>query len=274
MKTISAIITAYNSEKYVCDAVKSVLKQTYPVNEIIVIDDGSIDDTGQVLKKFASQVRYIYKQNGGPGSARNEGINAAKGDLIAFLDADDLWKCEKIKKQINIFNSYSEIGMVTSIMEIINKDGIPSGRMKPQNEPGESLEDILIRGAGLPSTFLIKKEIFKDVGLFSEDKKMYEDWDMILRIAERHKVININDSLAYYRDHPENDTKNDLKVYISQFSVAEKWLNCCPSQASRTILLERLRKYSFSLVKEYLKNKDLTEFLEYLMKSVYYRIKR
>lgn len=89
---VSAVITAYNSETFVKDAVESVLRQTLPVNEVVVVDDGSSDRTGEIVKQFAERgVRYLYQDNQGPGAARNCGVNETSGELIAFLDADDIW---------------------------------------------------------------------------------------------------------------------------------------------------------------------------------------
>src|SRR5437879_4874008 len=111
---VSVIIPAYNSSKTICRAVESVLAQTVPADEIIVVDDGSSDDLKKSLGTLEKRVAYFRKPNGGAASARNFGIEQSRGELIAFLDADDYWEANKLELQIEIFKIRPEIGMVAS----------------------------------------------------------------------------------------------------------------------------------------------------------------
>src|SRR5690242_5053753 len=106
--TVSVIIPAYNSERYIADALRSVLAQTYMPQEIIVVDDGSSDGTARALDPFRSTIRYIYQKNRGEPAARNTGMREAKGDYIAFLDADDLWLPEKLDLQMTYLAAHPE----------------------------------------------------------------------------------------------------------------------------------------------------------------------
>ena len=116
---ISVIITAYNSEKYIARAVSSVQSQICNIDhEIIVVDDGSYDNTCKILEQF-SNIRYISKQNGGPSSARNLGIDKSKYDLICFLDSDDFWEPNKLIMQFNSFKEYPEASIFTCNSYII-----------------------------------------------------------------------------------------------------------------------------------------------------------
>jgi glycosyltransferase involved in cell wall biosynthesis len=110
--TVTVIIPTYNYGRFVADAIASVLAQTYAVFEIVVVDDGSTDETEEVVKTFGERVRYIKQQNAGVSAARNAGIEVSSGDLIAFLDADDTWLPEKIEKQVAKFAEDAEIGLV------------------------------------------------------------------------------------------------------------------------------------------------------------------
>ena len=102
---VSVVIPTYNCGKYICDAVKSVLSQTYKNIEIIIVDDGSTDNTKEALRSYVynKQIRYIYQKNKGPAASRNLGVEKAEGDFIAFLDADDLWNEKKLKKAKSVF---------------------------------------------------------------------------------------------------------------------------------------------------------------------------
>ncbi|MHC5139531.1 MAG: glycosyltransferase family 2 protein, partial [Planctomycetota bacterium] len=102
--TISAVIPAYNAAKYIARSIDSVLAQTHPVDEIVIVDDGSTDNTAAIIKDYGDKVRYIHQPNAGVSAARNTGIEAATGNWIAFLDADDEWLPEKIKRQVENLN--------------------------------------------------------------------------------------------------------------------------------------------------------------------------
>ena len=111
---VSVIIPAYNSADFIDEALKSVFDQTYKDLEIIVVDDGSTDDTRAVLEKYGDRVNYHYQDNNGPASARNRGIKLARGKYIAFLDADDLWLPTKLEKQVALFKNRENLGFVTT----------------------------------------------------------------------------------------------------------------------------------------------------------------
>lgn len=116
MPKVSIIIPTYNSAKYIHDAIESVLNQTYQDFEIIVMDDGSIDNTKKVLRSYieSKKIRYFYQKNKGPSAARNKGIREAKGEYIAFLGADDIWHKKKLEKSINFMNIYNFDWICTS----------------------------------------------------------------------------------------------------------------------------------------------------------------
>ena len=109
---VSVIIPTYNSSQYIKEAIDSVLAQTYKNFEIIVIDDGSTDNTKEVLAPYLSVIKYIYKNNGGPASARNRGIKEANGEFVAFLDADDVWKPDRLARGVDILDQRPEVGLI------------------------------------------------------------------------------------------------------------------------------------------------------------------
>src|SRR2546428_514370 len=121
---ISIIIPTYNSGRFVAQAVQSVLKQTYRCYEILVVDDGSTDETKDVLSKFGNCIKYIYQENRGPSAARNVGIKVARGKYVCFLDADDMWVPNKLKVQLAFIERDDGIGLVFSDHEEFDAEGI------------------------------------------------------------------------------------------------------------------------------------------------------
>ncbi len=195
---VSVIIPAYNSEKYIKEAVGSVGRQTYKNVEIIVVDDGSIDGTANVVKE-CSNVRYFYKDNGGISSARNMGVRESKGDYIAFLDSDDLWTPIKIESQMKTFAERSELDIVFGLVkqfispdcdeETKNKLECPEGNM-----PGY-----------LAGTMLIKKDSFLKVGFFDDKWRVGEYIDWYARAVElKLQSVMLNDIVLKRRLHGNN----------------------------------------------------------------------
>jgi glycosyltransferase involved in cell wall biosynthesis len=119
---VSVIIPTFNRCSIITDAIESVLRQTYSQYEIIVVDDGSVDTTKETVSKYGSNIKYIYQENAGPSAARNTGIRHAKGDLIAFLDSDDVWREDKLALQVACFTDNPRVGIVVSGHEIRNEN--------------------------------------------------------------------------------------------------------------------------------------------------------
>ncbi|MDA3787608.1 MAG: glycosyltransferase family A protein, partial [Desulfobacula sp.] len=159
---ISAVIPAYNSANFLSFAINSILKQTQPVDEIIVVDDGSTDETAQVLKHFGNKIICIYQHNAGPSAARNKGIEYAKGDWVAFLDADDQWVSTKIEKQVRLIEKNPEIVLVAGDMaeidasmkilvpSVLNKHGLRSIFLKNSNLSVLKAMDLLLEKNFIP----------------------------------------------------------------------------------------------------------------------------
>jgi len=120
---VSVVIPTYNSADFLIQALNSVLNQTYSNYEIIVVDDGSSDNTSQAIEPWRSQIRYIYQDNQGVAAARNRGIDAATGDFIAFLDADDLFLPQKLQQQVAVFEAQPDLGMVISGWQVTDAEG-------------------------------------------------------------------------------------------------------------------------------------------------------
>lgn len=216
---VSVIIPTYNRAHLVGRAVQSVLNQTYQNFEVIVVDDGSVDNTEEVVKNFNNEIiRYIrHKENGGGAAARNTGIREAEGEYIAFLDDDDEWLPEKLKKQISLFDDKSsELGVVYAGLirvdetgEYVGKQHICVPDIHVPEKRGWIYEDLLLKDyVGTTSTVLVKKECFEKVGLFDESFSGAEDWDMWIRIAKIYQFDFIESPLIKYHRHANRVTTN------------------------------------------------------------------
>jgi glycosyltransferase involved in cell wall biosynthesis len=204
---ISAIIPTFNSKQYVCEAVDSVLTQTYPNVEVVVIDDGSTDGTGDLLKsKYGNRIKYIVKPNGGPASARNLGIRNSRGEFIAFLDADDLWKPEKLERQIVAF---SEETLLVGCSQKTTNDGIIEKVL---------FRDLVIRNRFSNSGVVVRRRAIEQAGYFDERPEMraVEDWDMWIRLARSGELRVLHCNLVDIRV-----TENSISAPMQ----AEKMLN-------------------------------------------------
>lgn len=176
-KSVSVIIPIYNAEKYLAEAVDSVLSQTVKPLEIILVNDGSTDKSVEVAKKYKAYIRLLNQENKGISGARNAGIKAAKGTMIAFLDADDLWTKDHLEKLLESFEENDGLGLVAGHVEqFISEDDTESSKSISDEQkvlPG------YVAGASL-----IKKEVFDNAGLFDEELTLAEYVDWFSRVKD------------------------------------------------------------------------------------------
>ena len=177
---VSVIIPTYNRAQYICEAVDSVLAQTYRNIEVIVVDDGSTDNTEEILRQYDSKIKYVFQNNAGPSAARNNGIKQARGDLLAFLDSDDIWLPEKLERQVQLMKQSRNTGLVSCGSYIINASGeITASSIIKKNHENKKLflKELMVHNiiSGGGSAALIKKKCFEKLGLFSEKLWIGED---------------------------------------------------------------------------------------------------
>ena len=208
---VSVIITTYNRETYLETAIKSVSFQTYRNLEIIVVDDGSdINYAAPICEKY-SLCKYVSKENGGLSSARNYGINYAKGEYIAFLDEDDFCEKSKIEKQVKVLIENSKVDCVHSSVKVVDENGIYTGKNygasfnKINKRSGYVFWNALGTWVVKSPTPLIRKEVFQPDLLFDESIKVGEDVDFYQRMFYRHKLFYINEPLAFYREYNDQE---------------------------------------------------------------------
>lgn len=231
--TVSVVIPTFNRAAMLGDAVRSVLEQTRPADEIIVVDDGSTDDTRRVVEGFGASVRCLRQENRGVSAARNAGIEAARGSLIAFLDSDDLWQPFKLELELAVLDERPRVGLVCSEFEILKPDGSrrPCGSrtwlaagtdlrgcfqefeqstalgvaLPPGVEPfwiysGSIYRSLLDEALALTSTVVVRREAI-GCTRFTEGVSIFEDWEFYSRIARQHQVAFLDVATTLNRSH-------------------------------------------------------------------------
>ncbi|NIV30517.1 MAG: glycosyltransferase, partial [Anaerolineae bacterium] len=210
MPKASVVIPTYNQARFIAAAVESALAQTCPDVEIIVVDDGSTDDTQAVLSDYRDTVHTIYQQNRGLAGARNTGFLASRGDYLLFLDSDDLMHPDKLAAHVALLEAEPDFGLVYSAWQQISADGTEIlGEVRPHRQ-GQLLKELLLRQFFFfASAAVVRRECMERVGLFDESLRWNEDADMWLRLARAgHAFGYIDRPLLQYRIHPDSMTAN------------------------------------------------------------------
>lgn len=212
MPTVSVIIPTYNRASMLKEAIQSVLDQTFSDYEIIVVDDGSTDDTREVVNELnrpIGKVRYLYQDNRGRSAARNRGFREASGDYIAFLDADDKFLQDKLRKQVQALENNPDFGMAYSYAIIVDDNGkmIRGGRYTKTRLSGWIYPEMLfIKGTIITTpTVMVRTRVLGEIGAFDETMHTCEDLDLWRRIARHYKVLQIEEPLSVVR-YRQNET--------------------------------------------------------------------
>jgi len=217
---VSVIIPNYNYAQYVGDAIESVMAQTYNDFELIIVDNGSTDNSRLVLegyeKKYAPQLKVVFQENRGQAGSRNRGIKESKGDLIAFLDADDVWMPNKLEEQVELFGN-QDIGLVYSGFwlsdEKLNRIKVQKAKYRGDLLPlfATAGSEAIVRGG--ESNAIIRRECIEVVGDFDEELDGSTGWDLYRRVASCYKIDYVDLPLMIYRNHGNNLTIRDKKMY-------------------------------------------------------------
>jgi glycosyltransferase involved in cell wall biosynthesis len=223
MPEVSVIIPSYNSAKYLGDAVDSVLSQAFRDFEVIVIDDGSTDNTEALIRGYGEAVRYIRQRNAGVAAARNRGINESRGHYVAFLDADDTWHPNKLQEQVTALRKNPGYLACYTAFTVVGSDLTPLRNIR-KKRPGKTLEDLLLLGnvVGSICTFLCERSLFEIAGGFDPLLSQCADWDMWVRIAGRTEFLYLDVPLATYRQHSANMSRDAALLERDSLRVLEK----------------------------------------------------
>jgi glycosyltransferase involved in cell wall biosynthesis len=243
-KQVSVVIPTYNYGRFVVDAVNSVLAQTYRDFEIIVVNDGSTDDTEERLKPLLHRIRYIRQDNQGLAAARNAGIRAAAGQWIAFLDSDDQWHPRKLEVQMTYLASHPDVALLAadSLKDVSGGwPDIAEGADPPAERIG--LDDIVIRSRFGPSCVVVRKDCFEKTGLFDSSLASAEDRDMWIRIACDFPTVILHVPLWWYRVHSSSMSYHTETMVRSERQVLQKTF--AEHASLRRNWLTRLQSYSY-----------------------------
>jgi glycosyltransferase involved in cell wall biosynthesis len=225
MVTFSTLIPVYNGKEYIASAIDSALGQKDVSVEVIVIDDGSTDETPEILRSYGDSIRVLRQKNGGHVNARNNGSELAKGEWLAFLDADDEWLPEKLARQLAradtetavIYTDRWNFGTIDRVAER-QSDGVTLLE-------GDVFEDLLMGNFITVSSVIIRKDVFEQLGKFDEDMKVCEDWDLWLRYSGGGGKIGLcPEPLMRFRWHPTSMSTNQERMCHGRMKVLEKAL--------------------------------------------------
>lgn len=206
---VSVIIPNYNYASYIGEAIDSVLAQDYPNLEVIVVDDGSSDDSRVVIESYGDKVRAIFQQNQGVCATRNHGVTASSGEFVAFLDADDAWMPSKLSRQMERFAN-PDVGLVHVGVSHVDAAGNAIREDLAGKEGRVASELLLLKPVilGGGSGVVIRRRIFDDVGGFDTRLSTSADWELYYRIATRCEVAFVPEALVRYRVHGSNMHNN------------------------------------------------------------------
>lgn len=246
LPAVSVIIPTYNYAQFIRYAIESILAQTYPKEliEIIVVDDGSTDNTREILRKYGDRITYIYQDNRGPTGARNTGLSIAGGEIISFLDADDIWHKERLQRVVNAFLENPEAGTVYHPVELIDSNNVIINKNfykafgYREGLKGwitnEILSSRIFVGA---STFAFKKNIIDRIVPIPEEIIIGEDLYLAVMASSCAPVEYIPVILGKYRLHANNTTLRSGRESCAKLAFLNK--NCA---YARQIIIEKLSK--------------------------------
>jgi glycosyltransferase involved in cell wall biosynthesis len=270
MPEVSVIIPTYNSARFLGDAIDSVLAQTYEDFEILVIDDGSTDDTRMATRRYGSAIRYSFQANQGVSAARNRGISEASGGWIAFLDSDDIWAASKLTRQMEALRARPACGVCHTAFVRLEADGTTAAL--PRSTAGTPvLPELLLVGnvVGTPSTVVCRRSLLLRAGGFDPALSQCADWDMWVRLATMTELLFLDEPLVTYKQHASNMSRNPELLERDSLRVLSKGFGLPGLPTS----LSRLRRRAFGrnymvLAGTYLHARHILSFLRCAIRAV------
>ena len=272
MPNVSIIMPAYNSSRWISDSIQSVFEQNYVQWELLIVDDGSTDNTKNIVKDFLNdkRIKYFYQDNYGPAVARNYGISKASGKYLAFLDSDDLWKPNKLELQLNYLKNNPDCCLIHtnySTFESNTQNSKPF-RQTPWFSNWDENERLLMFDTIGTLTVLTETQLIKNLGGFNNDLHGTEDWDLWIRVSKEGKISKLNDDTAFYRIHPKGISQSFDKHLIELDKVYNQ--HVFQSKIQNKIKYAANSVYSFRKAKNYFKKKNYLFFLRYICSGICY----
>lgn len=247
---VSVVVTTYNQCRYIRETLDSVFRQSYQDYEVIVVDDGSTDDTPSTIEKLQDRVRYVRQHNQGPAGSRNTGVRLARGELVAFLDGDDLWEPPKLEAQVAAAASNPGSGLIATEGVQFSEDGVMNGslvapRIRGRLRVGSTLTiscyQDLVPGSVLSTTsqVMIPRAVLDRVGASDPSFTIASDWDLYLRIAELYEFTFLAQRLIRWRYLPTSISGpahlRQLRWATDEIAVLKKHLRRAPPSRRQMI---------------------------------------
>ncbi len=234
---VSVVIATYNMGQYLADAARSVLNQTWKNLELIIIDDGSTDNTSQVVEPLLAdgRVKYLPQKNAGQPKAKNAGIRACRGDYIAFCDGDDLWVPRKLELQMACMQENPKVGVVYSRVDYMDQHGHFTRHDQPHGHSGKITDQLIVYNFIPFGTSMVRKRVLDQCGIFDESLPMGIDWDLWLRISTVWEFRFLPEVTYLYREWPGQMSKNFRGRYINAFRIMNKFFDTYPDAVSPAV---------------------------------------
>ena len=246
---VTIVMPVYNGEAFIAEAIESVIAQTYPHWELIVVDDGSTDGTATIVRAFDDpRIRYTYQENQGLAAARNTGIRAAQGEYLAFLDADDEWTPQFLQKCVDVLAADETLAGVYTRNYFIDQKGNVLPQLGGRVVPDHTFRNRLLEGGFFPPhAALVRTEVVREVGLFHTqlEGQGTEDWHLWLRISQRYTMRGIPEPLARYRVYPGSMSTDASSMHANRIAVLAKHFSF-PGGDPVTWSEEKRRAYGFA----------------------------
>ena len=254
---VSVIIPNYNHARYLGDAIRSVLDQTYKNFEVIVVDDGSTDSSREVAEQFGDAIHYIYQDNAGLSAARNTGIRASKGSLIGVLDADDMYEPMFLDTLVGALESDPAADGVYCGYQFVDQENKLLPQIENRPVPSDELFDALLDGNFfVPESIFLHRYVYDDVGLFDEALRACEDWDVWLRTAKKYRIIHSPQILTRHRVLAGSMSTDPLRMLIARLAVLKKHVGDEPLTGGSSSLHRAYGRAYLGSCVEYLQYSD------------------
>ncbi len=268
MTKVSVVIPTYNRANLLCKAIDSVLAQTFKDFEIIVVDDGSTDDSrNSMSKQYGTKIKFIHQERKGVSAARNRGILESSGEFVAFLDSDDSWLTQKLEKQIAYFEKAKDVVLQYSLAKIIDEDQHLEW-IEPK-DTSLTLDDFLNKETFLPaSTVILKKSVLIELGGFNERLETLEDLELWLRIVDKYPIGFIPEVFALIKRHPDNAMKQMNKMHLGYVAVFQYILDKHKNKLISPFVKDKLSLNYYLLAKVNFERKKYKKTLFYLKNAL------
>lgn len=251
MPKVSIVMSLYNNCQFLQEAVQSILRQTLKDFEFIIIDDGSLDNSLEIIKRFSKKDKrikiIIHKKKLGLTRSLNEGIHLAKGEFIARMDGDDICLSQRLEKQIEFLEKNQDIGFCGTAAILIDKNNNKIGKKIHPAENKDIHKAVLSYCPFIHPTLMFRRQILEEAGLYNEAFVFAQDYELVLRLLRKYKAANLKEPLLYYRVGEEKSTSIAKLKYQEYLALKARWL--------------ALTKYHYSILESWKFIKPLLSFL-------------